>query len=92
MIQFKRFTPIIQSKKTIKIDLPAEFSKEIPAKQIKINKLEIFSVIDEPSNKKVTALLKHFGKITLWEGDAYDEIGQWTDDDVKERLIEIYSN
>jgi hypothetical protein len=92
MKQFKRFTPIIQSKKTIKIDLPAEFSKEIPAKQIKINKLEIFSVIDEPSNKKVTALLKHFGKITLWEGDAYDEIGQWTDDDVKERLIEIYSN
>jgi len=92
MIRFKRFTPIIQSKKTIKIDLPAEFSKEIPAKQIKINKLEIFSVIDEPSNKKVTALLKHFGKITLWEGDAYDEIGQWTDDDVKQRLIEIYSN
>jgi hypothetical protein len=30
--------------------------------------------------------------ITLWEGSAYDAIGQWTDTDVTNRLNELYNS
>ena len=32
------------------------------------------------------------GKTRLWEGDAYDAIGQWTDLDVQIRLNEMFPN
>ena len=32
-----------------------------------------------------------YPQVTLWEGDAYDAIGQFTDIDVTNRLIEIFS-
>lgn len=89
--RFNRPIPFSQLNKGYNIDLPNEITKVIPAKEVKITKLEVYSVIDEPSSKKVTANLNGFGKVVLWEGAAYDAIGQWTDDDVKNRLIEIYS-
>lgn len=30
--------------------------------------------------------------IILWDGDDYDAIGQWTDDDVQNRIKEIIQN
>ena len=29
--------------------------------------------------------------VVLWEGEAYDSIGQWTDSNVEARLAELYS-
>jgi hypothetical protein len=48
---------------------------------------------DNKEKSKVLVHVKEFtGKITLWEGDAYTAIGQWTDTDVEGRLLEIYNN
>lgn len=86
-------------------DAPAAFSgltitlgreilvKEIPAFQIKASVIEITSIIDLSGDKKVIAATNGpLGSITLWEGAAYDAIGQWTDDDVKNRILELYPN
>jgi hypothetical protein len=59
-----------------------------------ITKVTVKRVVDNNEKKKVTAHVKEFtGKITLWEGDVdYTAIGQWTDTDVQNRLLEIYNN
>lgn len=58
-----------------------------------ITKVTVKRVIDNIEKKKVVAHVKEFtGKITLWEGDAYTAIGQWTDTDVQGRLLAIYNN
>lgn len=48
--------------------------------------------IDSPSFKKVEAYTRQLGSIILWEGAAYDAIGQWTDTDAQARLVELLSN
>jgi len=74
------------------ITLPNEVViKNVPAYQIKIGKIEVRRLIDDSENKRVTAITKNLGEIILWEGESYDEIGQWTDTDVTERLISIYN-
>jgi hypothetical protein len=65
--------------------------KEIPARNIEVSKIEIMSIEDSAVTKKVVAKVKGFpGQIVLWEGEAYDAIGQWTDTDVANRIKEIY--
>ena len=65
--------------------------KEIPARVMKTDKVVIESIIDYCSEKKVIAnTIGYTGVIVLWEGDAYDAIGQWTDADVDARIREIY--
>jgi hypothetical protein len=65
--------------------------REIPAINIEISKIEILSIEDSAVEKKVTAKTKGLtGQIVLWEGAAYDAIGQWTDTDVANRIKEIY--
>lgn len=55
---------------------------------------------DNPTEKTVTAKVNlitedgqqyDYPEILLWEGDEYDNIGQWEDKDVNERLIFILS-
>jgi hypothetical protein len=73
----------------INIELPNEIIyKEIKPKVFKTNNIKILKMIDEPVNKKVTVFTDIFDKIVLWEGSAYDAIGQWTDEDVKNKIIE----
>jgi len=55
-----------------------------------LNNISVDHYIDSPSYKTVTAYTKQYGPIVLWEGDAYDAIGQWTDSDVEARLIELF--
>ena len=75
------------------IILPVEkIIKEVPAYQLKISKIEIRYIQDDPANKRVTVVTKGFtGNIVLWEGQSYDAIGQWTDQDVENRIIELFS-
>ena len=56
-----------------------------------IDKLTVTEVTDNPERKTVTATTKEIGRIKLWEGAAYDAIGQWTDADVDTRIKEIYN-
>jgi len=73
------------------INLPSEVViKTIPAYESKTNKITILSVMDNPSTKTVTAKTLEFGSVILWQGAAYDAIGQWTDTDVQNRLIALY--
>ena len=73
------------------VSLPSEVVvKEIPAFQVKTNKIEITEIVDDSTKKTVTAFTKQFGRVVLWEGATYDSIGQWTDDEVKSKLISMY--
>ena len=55
-----------------------------------IEELTIEEVVDSNSRKEVKAYTKELGIITLWLGDAYDAIGEWTDADVVNRVKELY--
>jgi hypothetical protein len=55
-----------------------------------IQELNITRLIDMIDHKKVIALTKELITITLWEGEAYDSIGQWTDKDVADRIKSLY--
>ena len=74
---------------TITFEKPKEV---VVVKELKltINELTIEEVVDNSERKEVRAYSKELGIITLWEGAAYDAIGQWTDADVVARIKEIY--
>jgi hypothetical protein len=68
-----------------KVVLQEEKSKDI-------TKLTVVRVVDLPKQKTVRCFCEELDEaIVLWEGDAYDSIGQWTDSDVVNRLSELYS-
>jgi len=62
-----------------------------PEKITTINSIQVTMVFDDPINKKVLASTKEVGNLILWEGASYDAIGQWTDTDVQNRILELYS-
>jgi hypothetical protein len=77
----------------MKIDLPKSIEKII-VREVKknITSLNVKKVIDFPENKEVRVFLKELDNhVVLWSGEQYDMIGQWTDSDVEERLIELFS-
>jgi hypothetical protein len=61
------------------------------AKTTTINTLTVNRMVDLPGQKIVKAFIGELPTpVTLWEGAAYDTIGQWTDQDVIDRLNELY--
>lgn len=61
-----------------------------PTKIHSAKELEVAYIIDNYADKKVVAHTKSILKdVVLWEKEAYDAIGQWTDEDVKQRLLQI---
>jgi hypothetical protein len=77
----------------IKIELPSKVKvKTLGNKEIEIEKIEIFEIVDSNSKKTVTAsCINHPTKIVLWSGDAYDAIGEWTTQNVIDRVLELYT-
>jgi hypothetical protein len=66
--------------------------KALGNRDVEITKIEIFEMIDNPVKKEVWVNCRnHPTKILLWKGESYDEIGQWTNDDVISRILELYS-
>lgn len=57
-----------------------------------IKEITINQIIDSNFLKKVIANTKEAGSILLWSGPDYDNIGQWTDTDVINRIKEILNN
>ena len=77
--------------KTIILPTP-KVLRQIPAYELTIDKIEISYIKDELGAKRVTAFTTgRAGNIVLWRGAAYDAIGQWTDQDVEARIIELFS-
>jgi len=63
----------------------------VQEQKVSVNKLTINRMVDLPAQKKVVVFVKEIPKpIVLWEGDAYDAAGQWSDADVSTRLQQIY--
>jgi hypothetical protein len=60
----------------------------VVVKEIKktITELTILELKDSPEQKKVQAFVQELGLVTLWQGEEYDAIGQWTDTDVINKL------
>ena len=75
----------------INFDSPKVVSRR-PEVVVTSDKIVIVEMIDNPKMKIVKVRTEGAsGIITLWEGAAYDAIGQWTDTDVINRINEICS-
>jgi hypothetical protein len=76
----------------MKITLSTPKEIIVVAEQVKtVNEISINRMVDLPQQKKVLVFTNELGQVVLWEGAAYDTIGQWTDQDVIARLSELYS-
>jgi len=67
----------------------------IVQKEIKTSKIEVLSIIDSNQDRNVIANIRIADKdcsLMLWELDAYDTLGQWTDDMVVNRIKELSAN
>jgi hypothetical protein len=57
-----------------------------------VTTLTVSRIVDLPKKKMVRAFVEELDEpVVLWEGDAYDAIGQWSDSNVEARLTELYS-
>ena len=54
-----------------------------------VKDVEIVSMVDEVINKKVIVAISGGSFYTLWEGAAYDAIGNWTNEQAIARLKEL---
>lgn len=81
----------------MEIKLEQSVNTEIVKKEALIvlaEKINVKMINDYPKEKKVEAILEISGyaiKKTLWSGEGYDLIGNWTNEQVKERIIELFS-
>ena len=58
-----------------------------------VSTLTVNRVVDLPKQKIVRCFIEELEEaIVLWEGAAYDAVGQWTDANVEARLIELYNS
>lgn len=75
------------------INLPAPVTVQAAGNvDVVIDKIEISEMIDNIYKKQVEVICRnHPVRIILWEGASYDAIGQWTDTDVTNRVLELYS-
>lgn len=73
--------------------LPAKITVKTPInKDVEVDKIEIYKVVDEPYAKTATAYCRnHPNRIVLWKDAEYDAAGQWTDTDVVNRVIQLYT-
>ena len=57
-----------------------------------ISTITVQRVVDLPKQKTVKVFITELDEpVVLWEGDAYDAAGQWTDADVIAKLTQLYS-
>jgi hypothetical protein len=75
----------------IQLTTPAEVIAQ-PQVMKTISSITIHSIMDMSSfEKNIIAHTSEFGSVVLWDGEAYDAIGQWTDSDVQARLFELFN-
>ena len=62
----------------------------VPESKITLTEITVNELFDSPSRKVVYATTQELGLIILWSGNEYDAIGQWTDQNVIDRIKELY--
>jgi hypothetical protein len=78
-------------------NLEVEFNEQktivvVQEQSVTIDKIVIREMIDRPNERVVYVYTEGIpGVIKLWEGDEYDTIGDWTNQDVIDKINEIYS-
>lgn len=61
-----------------------------PAESVSVSELNVLRWIDRPSDKVVLAFVKEINNpVVLWEGDAYDAAGDWTQAQAEARLATV---
>jgi len=77
----------------MKINLSQPKEITIVEKKTKtVQELTIERTVDIPKARIVRCFIQELREpVILWEGDDYDQIGQWTDSDVEDRLKEIFN-
>ncbi len=64
----------------------------IPQREVKSDKVTILKFEDDPNEKVVTAFIKESpGKIVLWKGADYDAVGDWTTQNVIDKINSLYN-
>lgn len=56
---------------------------------VEFTEINIHRIVDISDRKIVFAFLEQIGELTLWEGSAYDSIGDWTQAQAEARIIEL---
>jgi hypothetical protein len=50
-----------------------------PARQVTATSVTVGRIVDNPGEKRVVAFIRELGNpLILWEGAAYDAVGDWT--------------
>lgn len=94
MEEFKNTHPVFTTLETpMEIIFDEEkFIKTIPAINLNTDNIKIIQIVDLPLEKRIIAhTFNQFGPIVLWEGDDYDKIVDWTNEDVIDRVKEIFT-
>lgn len=73
---------------TITLSAPKEVTVVQEVKKTVLT-ITVFEVTDSQESKVVRANTLELGSLVLWQGETYDSIGQWTDTDVENRILEI---
>jgi len=63
--------------------------KTVGGAEIKAKNIEIRKVIDNPMTKTIAAMTTNNRLFILWEGEAYDTIGNWTNEQVVAKVKEL---
>ena len=87
MIIYKRKIKIMQ----ITLNTPKKVVLQ-EEKSKTVSTLTVQRVVDLPKKKVVRCFVEELDEpVVLWEGAAYDAIGQWTDADVEAKLTALYT-
>jgi len=57
-----------------------------PVETKTVETVTVQRMVDIPAHKRVIVFTEEIGELVLWEGADYDAIGQWTDQDVINRV------
>jgi len=73
---------------TITLKTPKEV---VVVKEVKknVSSITIFEITDSQESKMVRANTLELGSLILWQDETYDAIGQWTDTDIQNRILEL---
>ena len=52
--------------------------------------LQVVDLKDISISGEILENIKPHGTIVLWEKEDYDKVGQWTDEDVHNRIIQLF--